>query len=56
MYFNFDALIKPVQRQFQEAPSDSLNPAILKAFTTQLYVCVELLILNDKLAKGDNSY
>lgn len=56
MYFNFDALINPVHKQFQDAPSESLKPAILNAFTTQLYVCVELLILNDKFANGDNSY
>jgi len=28
--------MRPVHKQFQAAPSDNLNPAILKAFTTQL--------------------
>ena len=40
-------LMRPVHKQFQLPPlSTTWKPATLKAFTTQLYVCVELLILN----------
>jgi hypothetical protein len=45
MYFSFDGRIKPVHKQFHDPPSHKRKPAILNALTTQLYVCVELLIL-----------
>ena len=41
-------LKRPVQITFQAAPVTCLKPAILRAFTTQLYVCV----LSDTLKPG----
>ena len=55
MYFNLLGLIKPVHRQFQPPPSQSLKPANLKALTTQLYVWVLLFILNVRVEYGFKS-